>query len=118
MNTHPQRYEVERHEDWRFWTMKNVPFLKLDPDWEIAVIAPFGGAMARFVIRNGSHTISVYMDTMAALGAWETPHWEIYPDSSGENSRFSLSESEAMLEAIRLSFEAMKNHGSDQSSDH
>lgn len=92
---------------WRSWTIKSIPFLKLDPDWEICIIAPFGGAMARFVLKKGEHTISVYMDTLAALGCWETPHWEIYPNATDDNERFALTDPERMLDAIRSSFEAM-----------
>lgn len=106
---HPKRHDVEAHEMWRNWGIEKVPFLKLDPDWEICVIPPFAGAMARFVLKKGDHTISVYMDTLQALGCWEVPHWEIYPNATGDSERFALSEPDRLLEAIHLSFEVMES---------
>ena len=61
------RYDVERREHWYSWIDK-IPALHFDPEWDVRIIPPFGGAVARFYVHyNGNH-VSVYLDTMCRLG--------------------------------------------------
>jgi hypothetical protein len=94
------RYDVERLENWR-GVIDEMPFLTFPKGWEIQVIPPFAGAVARFVVRKGEARVSVYADFYERLGCWAEPHWEIYPDADDNNARFSIAtETERMLEAI------------------
>lgn len=98
-----QRYEVEAAERWRDIS-KEMPHLKFLPSWGVAIIPPFAGAVARFVVKKGKASVSVYADYYERLGCWAEPHWEIYPGPSGENERFSIAtETDAMMAAIKKS---------------
>jgi len=104
------RTTIEQKEKWRDWG-KKLPALKLDPDWEIKVIPPFGGALARLVVLKGEMRVSVYFDAYARLGGMydlengnPIPYWEIYPAPKGANDcikRYFLGEEPEMLEDIR-----------------
>lgn len=96
----PDRLNIERSECWR--EINGVmPFLNFPKQWGIKIIPPFGGALARFVVKKGSASVSVYADFYEALGCSEVPHWEIYPDATGDNARFSIeAETKEMLKAI------------------
>jgi hypothetical protein len=98
-NNHPQRSDVEYFEEWR-GAYDVIPKLKLKPEWEIKVIPPFGGAMARFIIYSGKANVSIYADFFNALGAYPGKYWEIYPNSEGDIERFGLDSVDHLLEAI------------------
>ena len=77
------RSHVENNEKWRKWC-KQAPWLQFPPELEVKIIPPFGGAMARFMVRFANGTdedrhISVYWDTLDRLGAMDKPYWECYP---------------------------------------
>ena len=95
--------------------INKIPFIELKPDWMIQVIFPFCGAAARFKIKlksNENCYVSVYLDTTCTLGTFQDdagnliPHWEIYPDSEGDNARFAMEDVTALIEAINSSLMA------------
>lgn len=82
-STRLERYRIENDEDWRGWCGK-APWLQFPPELEVKIIPPFGGAMARFMVRFAGCTdedkhVSVYWDTNDTLGIMSKPYWEIYP---------------------------------------
>ena len=108
-----RRRQVEVEEKWRELINK-IPGLHFDPEWEVKIIPPFGGAMARFWIDyNGNH-VSVYLDTMSRLG-WmydekndvPIPYWELYPArrSHGDVCRYYIGEENQMMNDIRETLE-------------
>jgi hypothetical protein len=97
------RPQLERRENWRT-IAGEMPYLRFPRDWEVAVVPPFGGAVARFWVRKGAAQVSVYADYYERLGCWSEPHWEIYPSAEDDNERFSIAtESDEMLKAITKS---------------
>lgn len=100
------RARIERVERWRE-ICNEMPHLAFPRGWEVAIIPPFGGAVARFRVRKGRAAVSVYADYYERLGGWSEPHWEIYPGPSGENEWFSIAtETDEMLAAIAKSLRA------------
>lgn len=79
-----------------------IPYLSFPSNWKIKAIPPFAGAIIRYKIIN-SHgaVVSVYLDCYEVLGVFGGPHWEIYPDINGENTRFAINDTEALLKAIK-----------------
>lgn len=105
-DTYMTRAQVERAEDWRA-AVDAMPFLSFPPGLEVAVIPPFGGAMARFMVRRGAATVSVYADFHDALGCYGEPYWEIHPDPTLEDcDRFDLANIAALMTAIVASLDA------------
>jgi hypothetical protein len=99
-----KRYTVEYAEKWRE-ICAQVPFIKFDPRWEISVIPPFAGAVARFLVRDPAipkSKVSVYLDWFDALGYMDAPYWEVYPVGD-DTERCLLAETEKLLESIRKS---------------
>lgn len=92
------RYQIESDERWTDW-MRSIPSLKFLPEWEVKVIPPFGGAMARFRVSHGDKSISVYLDVYDCLGCMGEPYWEIYP-YEGDTFRCLMNETEELIEAI------------------
>lgn len=90
--------------EWQKWC-KEIPSLKFNPEWEIKVIPPFAGAVVRFIVSKDNKTVSVYLDCYENLGFFGGPHWEIYPDKFGDNSRFAMNDTEALITAIEESFQ-------------
>ena len=101
-----KRYEIEKQESWREWARK-IPALHFDPLWEVKIIPPFLGALARFWVRNGDKEVSVYFDAYSRLGfvcdnsGDPIPYYEIYDNYGGETYRFFLDETEEMMAKIR-----------------
>lgn len=93
--------------------MFDIPFLRFRPDWEVKVIPPFLGAMARFQVRKGSAWVSAYLDVYTrlsglAFGEGHTPHWEIYPaagDACMDVNRFPMEDVDGLMAAIHASIE-------------
>ena len=99
-----KRLLIESKEKWREWCNK-IPALKFDSDWDVKIIPPFGGALARFTVRKGDKHVSVYFDAYSALGAMydeagdPIPYYEVF---NGEDTpRYYLNEADEMMEYIR-----------------
>jgi len=106
-----KRCRVEDDEMWRKW-VKSAPWLQFPPELEVKIIPPFGGAMARFMVRFANSTdedrhVSVYWDVFDNLGHMDRPYWEIYPvkyrseeADYDDNARFLMGEEPQMMVAI------------------
>ena len=97
------RCTVERNEEWREW-IKEIPYIRFPSEWEIKIIPPFGGAMARFLVKIGIKEISVYLDCHGSLGACDTPYWEVYPYND-DVYRCDMNETAELINAIRHALE-------------
>ena len=98
------RSKVEHNEKWREWCEK-IPALRFDPDWDVKIVPPFGGAIARFTAAKGDRHVSVYLDVYSELGFMydnagdPIPYYEVY--DGGDTPRFYLNETDEMMEYIR-----------------
>ena len=90
--------ELERDERWTYW-IKRIPAIKFKGSWEVKVIPPFAGAMARFWIDEGEAHVSVYLDVDDSLGCVGEPYWEVYP-IDGDTFRCFLHETKELIDAI------------------
>lgn len=88
-------------EEFDKWGCDNMPAMKFPSDWLVRIIAPFGGATARFhaSLEGKGSGVSVYFDTTKALGCYDGPYWEAYP-INGDIERFGLGEEAKMIAAI------------------
>lgn len=103
-----KRHEVEREENWKE-RVEEMPYLRFHESWEVAVIPPWHGAMARFFVRRGEAHVSVYADFDSALGYVGEPYWEIFPSVDLEDcDRFLLNETEQLVYAIERSLRAQE----------
>ena len=101
-----ERSDIEVKEEWRSRWIEEIPYLQFDSDWEIKIIPPFGGALARFIVKKGDKTVSVYFDGHSKLG-WvydesdnPIPYFEIYPYHY-DAKRYYINETDKMLNDIR-----------------
>ena len=72
------RCEVEKNEDWRLWNSK-IPDIEFKEGWRVKPLAPFCGALVRFLVKLGDASVSVYLDVNDSLGCVGRPYWEVYP---------------------------------------
>lgn len=110
----PERWRISSDAskafEWPKW-IKEIPFIKFPASWEVKVIPPKACAVVRFLVRkNNSEIISIYLDCYEELGYFGEPHWEIYPDKDGNNSRFAMNDIGGLLKAIAASLRKLKNH--------
>jgi hypothetical protein len=87
-----------------------MPFLRFRPEWEVRVIWPFGGAAARFLVRKGEASVSVYADFDDSLGCYGAPYWEIYPHTD-DTWRGPLADGEGLIEAISVAIGQQEARG-------
>lgn len=102
-----RRAQVEREEKWREITPQ-MPYLSFPKSCMVAMIPPFGGAIARFRVQKDSAIVSVYADFYEALGYFGGPHWELYPDADGDNARFAINDTAGLLREIARSLRKQK----------
>ena len=109
-DTEAARLIIEGKEKWREWAQK-IPSVRFDSDWDVRVIPPFSGAIARFWVSKGDNHVSVYLDAYSKLG-WvydsndePIPYYEIYPAPDGDAKRYYLSEVNQMMSDIRTVLE-------------
>lgn len=96
------RSDVEQKENWRH-VVSEIPFIEFPRGWKVAVIPPFGGALARFLVKKkNGHKVSVYLDWYARLGAMNHPYWEVYPHG-GDVFRCHVNDTDALIQAIKES---------------
>jgi hypothetical protein len=95
------RYNLEDEQDWLGWIAK-IPALQFDPTWNVKVIPPFGGAVARFLVEKDGVSASVYLDCFDALGYFGSPYWEVYPVND-DVGRCAMGEASELLDLIRTS---------------
>lgn len=90
--------KIEATENWR-GNSRLIPFIKFKPDWEVKMVAPFGGAMARFMVKYNEKIVSVYLDFFDNLGCFGEPYWEVYP-VNGDTARHAMADVDGLLESI------------------
>ena len=81
------------------WVSK-IPALHFDRDWNVRIIPPFGGALARFQVRKGDNFASVYFDAYDRLGLEGHPYFELYPWEN-DVKRYSINEVDELIKDIR-----------------
>lgn len=96
INSYLLRYAFERDQQWEYWA-KKMPVIVFPPGWRIRIIPPSIGAIVRFLAED----ISVYLDCHGALGAVETPYWEIYPSADGDTERFDMEDIKGLIDGLR-----------------
>lgn len=92
---------IEKNYEWRKWCVE-IPFISFKEDWEVKVIPPFGGAVARFIVRHKKDiktNISIYLDCYSELGCMDEPYWELYPYNN-DIGRFNMNNTEELIKAI------------------
>lgn len=94
---------VEKSNQWMKW-VREIPYIAFPADWKIAIIPPFGGAIARFLVRrkDTDKRVSVYLDCYDRLGCYGEPYWEVYPHD-GDVYRCAMDETDLLLSAIEHS---------------
>jgi len=101
LNAQQKIFEAERVFDWRGWVEK-IPAIKFNPDWEVQVVPPFGGALARFWVHYKGEWCSVYLDGFDLLGHCGEPYWEVYPYED-DVYRCTMNNTDSLIEAISKS---------------
>lgn len=87
----------------REWVNK-IPHVQFNPEWDVRAIPAFGGAVIRYMVRQGDLRVSVYLDAYDNIGSVGQPYWEIYPNAEGDTDRILLNETADLVEAIANSF--------------
>lgn len=101
------RAKIEVDENWRE-LVNTIPYLKFPSEWEVKIIPPFAGAIARFIVKvSDTESISVYLDFYDKLGYVGHPYWEIYPYMD-DTARFSINDTEGLINGISESMKEMK----------
>jgi hypothetical protein len=98
-----QRTELETSDEWRRWA-ETTPFIQFPPEWQVRIVPPYGGAIARFYVRYGDNQASVYLDCYNRLGYFGAPYWEVYPIDN-DTARVPMEDVPGLLELIRQSLE-------------
>jgi hypothetical protein len=93
-----KRVEIEREDQWIEWIDK-IPLIQFPEGWQIQIIPPFSGAMARFRVKKGEDCISVYLDVYDQLGFMGQPYWEVYP-VEGDTERCYMGDTQGLIKII------------------
>lgn len=98
------RARIEEAENWREVALHKMPFIKFPSDWEIAVIPPFGGAIARFRVKLPNGKIkSVYADLYGNIKGSFRPCWEVYPYRYDDYGQCDFEDIDSLLRMIAWS---------------
>ena len=89
------RSVIEHEEQWKSWCSE-IPAFHFKEEWEVKIIPPFMGAMARFWIDHNGRHVSVYLDCYNNLGFVGVPYYEIYDGDSNDTYRYIMSSKEDM----------------------
>lgn len=93
------RTKIEIEEDWVRWA-NEIPFIKFKAEWEVQVIPPMIGAIARFRVKTDEENIvSVYLDCYNRLGHFNGPYWEVFPYRN-DVGRCGINEVDELLRMI------------------
>jgi len=92
-----QRGIIEGKEKWRELSQQ-IPPLHFKEEWDVKIIPPFAGAVARFNITYKDKFVSVYLDWYERLGWFGSPYYELY---DGEDTiRYALNQTNEMMDDI------------------
>lgn len=100
MHDYERRMVAQAH-GWRE-RAQQVPYINFPAEWAIRMTPPFAGADARFSVKSGKATVSVYLDFDGNLGYMDQPYWEIHP-IGGDCARYYLNETDGLLAGIAQS---------------
>lgn len=94
------RYGVEKHERWRE-IIGQIPYIPFPKGWRVAIIPPFAGAVARFLVKpdRSRRVKSVYLDWYDNLGHYGEPYWEVHP-YRGDIGRCPVADTRKLLQMI------------------
>ena len=99
--------KVEADYHWREW-IKEIPPLHFKPEWDVIIIPPYGGAIARFLVRYHNKKVSCYLDCYDELGYFGAPYWEIYPYED-DIYRIRMNDTKELMEKIQEVLEEDEN---------
>ncbi len=107
---------IGKYMEWDKWCDK-IPPLKFDSNWEVRVIPPYAGAIARFIVNKAgeTHRVSVYLDCYDDLGWKREPYWEVYPYCDGDTRRVGMNNTGELIEAIRHALDNPEKEEDDDS---
>lgn len=106
------RTKVEHTEDWKKWC-REIPELSFDRDWKVKIIPPFGGKIARFIVKYKKAAVSVYLDCFNAGGCEKEPYWEALDccDPDSEPVRCKMNDVDKLKEIIgNVIIRSLKHH--------
>ena len=87
---------------------KEIPFIHFPDKYEVKIIPPFGGAVARFIVQQREWrelgTRSIYLDCYDRLGCFGEPYWELFPCAGDDVYRCRMDDTQALLDAIEESY--------------
>lgn len=113
-----KRHDVETKDEWLRWC-EEIPFIQFPSGWNVKVIPPFAGAVARFRVRDErtpkDDFSSVYLDCYDRLGWVKEPYWEVYPHyDCGGIRRCQMNDTKGLLEMIKESLEVLAEDRTEQ----
>jgi len=94
--------------------IKEMPYFKFPPTWDIKIIPNFCGSDARFLVKKGGDYISVYLDIGNKLGAYGKPYWEVYPVKYAyyrDTARFGFNDISGLLACIQTQLDGLVYEG-------
>ena len=107
MDNFNKRIEVESLQKWDEIFHK-IPSLNFDKEWDIKIIPPYRGAVARFLVyRNGDQVCSVYLDWYERLGIFGAPYYQLYPFED-DTRRYGIEDTDELIKDIRKLYEDAK----------
>jgi hypothetical protein len=93
------RYQIEEQDRWHK-VIPEIPYIQFPAEWQIRVIPPFGGLIARFNVKLPSGLEkSIYLDYYDRAGCVGHPYWEVYP-VQGDCGRCSRDDVAELLKLI------------------
>ncbi len=108
MKNRINRYQVEEDYEFHKWAQE-IPPLHFKPEWDVRIIPPFGGAVARFKVEYNGKWISCYLDCYDELGYFGRPYWEIYPWEDDDVFRCPMEDTERLMKEITKMLEGEEN---------
>ena len=100
MDRYIKAAEFDRAFETREW-VKKIPHIKFPADWEVQIIPPFSGSIARFRVND---KVSVYLDGYDLAGLEGEPYWEVYPHK-GDVYRCAMNNVDDLIMAIQESLD-------------
>jgi hypothetical protein len=102
------RTRLEWAESWKALSLE-IPSLTFPQGYEVKIIPPFAGAVARFYVGKPGTAkwVSVYLDWFDRLGCVGQPYWELYPNQEGDTERFLLQETAELMLRVKAAVGAL-----------
>jgi len=107
MKSDIQRATIEGQEKWEE-ICKEIPPLNFKKEWDVKIIPPYGGTVARFVVNYNGKVVSVFLDWYGRLACEDEPYYELYPWED-DIKRYYLTETEELMKDIETVLEREGN---------